>query len=192
MAVEIRTDRYPIAADVALWTDLSNIVAMVDAAYAIALNDTGITWGGSTEWNFPEPNGAITPPHLAVVLDGFLEYLVGYASVGQYHEPADEIQQRWSIGAYALYPYEVGARETYTSPLDCAVRLQAAFRSHANLDGQCDIVRCGPPMSGPVAERRPGDPPGAASGPVRWYGGYITIAATEFVRTEYQPGQFPP
>jgi hypothetical protein len=176
---------YPQAPQVATSADLSNVVAMVDSAFTIARDDSGVPWGGETEWNFPDPNADITPPHLAVVLHNQQPWMIGYRDIGQWLPPAQEAQQVWMIGVYALFPYEFGSRDTYVTPLDCAVRLQRAFRMHINLDGQCDEVKVGPAVAGPVAERRPGDPPNAASGPIRWYGGYVTVIATEMLTAEF-------
>jgi hypothetical protein len=178
---------YPNPAQVASSADLSNVVAMVDEAYALALAIPEIAWGGQTEWNFPDPNDPITPPHLAVVFQGQLEYRIGGQPAGEWLPPAMESMNYWVIGVYALWPYEIGNVDTYVTPLDAALRFQRTFKSNPNLGGQCDELKVGLVKTGPVAERRPGDPPMAASGPIRWQGGYVLLVASEELFTDYAP-----
>jgi hypothetical protein len=119
----------------------SNILAIHDAVYDIALNHSGITWGGQKQWDMPlsAELDTETYPYLAVVWPKFAAYLAGGVAQGQeMRRTPGEIEQAWDIDVFAIYPFLPEDANTYKSALDSLVKLEAAFTKYVDLSGTCE------------------------------------------------------
>jgi hypothetical protein len=121
----------------------SNILAIHDAVYDIALNHSGVTWGGSKQWDMPlsAELDAEVFPYLAIVGPMFATYLAGGVPQGQeMRRTPGMVEQVWDFDVYALYPFLPADDNTYKTPLDSLNKLAAAFTKYVDLSGTCEVA----------------------------------------------------
>ena len=124
-------------------SDLSNVAAIVDAVYDIALTKSGLTWTNSAEMEFPTAATLADParggfPFLVVTCPDFAGYT--REAEGASREMIRDIgltEPSWLINVYSLHGYTAGDKNSWLTPLKTLAQLLQTFTVYWGLEGTC-------------------------------------------------------
>ena len=127
--------------------DAPNLVNITNAVYDIALNQSGVSWGSSKQWDFPTAAqlAAGSKPYLVVTWPKLAAYAwegrpAGKELVREIGGATSEFEPIWDINVWGIYDFDANNAQTYSTPHADLALLHQAFTIFYGVEDTCD--RC--------------------------------------------------